>query len=78
MAKEPLDDLERLRAQAWEQHPDHAILIELKERRDETGQRTWIEVTRPDPTDPTRTNLWLQPMPGGKPILIGSWQTPAD
>ena len=76
MAEEPSN--ERLRAQTWELHPDRGVLLELKERRDETGQSLWVEVTRPDPTDPTRTNLWLQPTPGGKPILIGSWRTPGE
>jgi hypothetical protein len=78
-AKQTRLDLEQqLRAVAWEQHPDRAILLELREKRDETGQRIWVEVTRPDPASRDFTNLWLQPMPGGKPILIGSWRTPAD
>jgi hypothetical protein len=40
--------------------------------RDENGRKTWIEVTKPDLDDPRRTELWLQRLPEGKPIRIGS------
>jgi hypothetical protein len=73
-----LDLEQQLCALAWEQHPDRAILLEFRDKRDATGQGMWMEVTRPDPTDPAFTNLWLQPVPMGKPVLIGSWRTPAD
>jgi len=51
----------------------------LSDQRDEDGQRTWIEIAMSDPTDPSDldfTNLWLQHVPRGKPILIGRRRTP--
>ena len=76
-AKQTREDLEQqLRVKAWKRHPDRAVLSRLAQKRDEEGRRRWIEVTRPDPTDPAFTNLWLQPVPSGKPVLIGSWRTP--
>jgi hypothetical protein len=65
-AKQTRLDLEQqLCAQSWEQHPDRAVLLELAEKRDEAGRRAWIEVTRPDPTDPAFTNLWAATGPHG-------------
>jgi len=73
-----VDRERQLRAQAWEQNPDRDVLLVLSKNRDAAGQRTWIEVTRPDPADPRFTDLWLQPIPEGIPILIGGWQAPKD
>ena len=79
MADESTDDRElQLRVEAWQRHPDRAVLLELSKRRDAAGHRTWMEVTRLDPTDARVTNLWLQPIPEGKSILIGRWLTPEN
>lgn len=64
--------LERLRQAAWDRRPNRDVLLEIGKRRDARGRRRGSRSPDPTPDDPSRTELWLQPLPEGKLILIGS------